>query len=336
MDARVELGMNDVLLWLKATAEPTRLRILALLQQSELTVSDLTAILGQSQPRVSRHLKLLADADIIERFPEGAWVYYRLIDTGPQVDLLSSVLNTIAKHDAQINSDRERLRRIRTTQAESANSYFDSVASTWDEIRSLHVSDAAIDQAMLELVGPREIDAHLDLGTGTGRLLDLFSPYSKRAVGIDASPKMLSVARTNIHEKGQPSVQVRQGDICALTLTPPSGTKGFDLVTIHHVLHFLSDPSEAIGEAARLMAPGGFLLIVDFAPHDLDYLREKHAHRRLGFADDQMAGWFEAKGLTMVKKKHLRTNKSFDGDEKDTSLVVSIWLATKPLHPDVK
>ena len=312
------LAIDTAITALKAAGEGTRLRILALLGQAELTVKDLTAILGQSQPRISRHLKLLVEARLIDRYPEGAWVFYRLTDQGPARRFAGDLLALIDAGDPVLARDREYLTAVKQEHAEAARRYFADHAGEWDTIRALHIAEAAVETAMVAAVGERRFESMLDLGTGTGRLLELFAPLYNSAVGIDASAAMLAVARANLDRAGVTAAQVRLGDIQHL----PFQRNSFDLVTVHQVLHFLNDPERAIAEAARVLRPGGRLLIVDFAPHDLEFLRERHAHRRLGFAPTAMRQWIEAAGLGLVAADDLPA-----GDDASGKLTVTLLLA---------
>ncbi len=310
------VSVEAVIAGLKAAGEATRVRILALLALGELTVKDLTAILGQSQPRISRHLKLLAEAGLIDRYPEGAWVFYRLAEAGAPRKLASDIFALMDADDPVLAQDRERLSTVKHEHAEAARRYFAENAADWDTIRALHVADTAVESAMLGALGDRPFDSLLDLGTGTGRMLEVLAPLYSRAVGIDASPAMLSVARANLDRAGITSAQVRHGDIQHL----PFGRNAFDVVTIHQVLHYLDEPERAIAEAARVLRPGGRLLIVDFAPHALEFLREEHAHRRLGFAQPALKAWVEGAGLALESARDLPADAS-------GKLTVTIWLA---------
>jgi ArsR family transcriptional regulator len=312
------LTAGAVVAALKAAGEATRLRVLALLGQGELTVKDLTAILGQSQPRISRHLKLMTAAGLIDRHPEGAWVFYRLTDDGPAGRLARDLLALTDSSDPVLATDRQRLAAVKREHAEAAQRYFAANAGEWDSIRALHVAEAAVEAAMVEALGPRVFDSLLDLGTGTGRLLELFAPLYRRAIGIDASNDMLAVARANLDRAGVGHAQVRLGDIHHL----PFAKNSFDVVTVHQVLHYLNDPERALAEAARVLRPGGRLLVVDFAPHDLEFLRERHAHRRLGFAHQAMRQWLEAPGLSLESVRDLPP-----AEHGGSKLTVTLWLA---------
>jgi ArsR family transcriptional regulator len=301
---------------LKSAGEPTRFRLLALLGAGDLTVTDLTDILGQSQPRISRHLKLLAEEALIERYQEGAWAYFRLRQDGEAAALIRTLLAAAADEDPVLLRDGERLRTVKRLRAEKAQAYFSRNASEWDELRRLHVSDKAVETALLRLIGSRPIDSLLDLGTGTGWILQLLAPLYRRAIGVDASRDMLSVARSNLDKSGVVKASVRHGDILNL----PLEGQDFDFVTIHQVLHFLDQPELAIAEAARVLRPGGRLLIVDFAPHTLEHLRDEHAHVRLGFSHQVMAEWLSKLGLDVDEVIDL-------GPGQQGSLTVTVWLA---------
>lgn len=318
MDTPVPLSVDTLIAALKAAGESTRLRVLALLAQAELNVKDLTAILAQSQPRISRHLKLLTEAGLVERHPEGAWAFYRLKEDGPAGRFARELYHLADIGDAVLARDRERLAQIKREQAEQAQRYFAANAADWDTIRALHVAEGDVERAMLAAIGDRRFENLLDLGTGTGRLLELFAPFYQRGVGVDSSTAMLAVARANLDRAGVSHAQVRLGDIYNLALPRDS----FDVVTIHQVLHYLEEPERAIGEAARVLAPGGRLLIVDFAPHGIEFLRERHAHRRLGFDHDAMAQWVGAADLRLDKVLDLPA-----GDEAADKLTVTLWLA---------
>jgi len=303
---------------LKAMAESSRLRILVLLSRGDLTVSDLTDILGQSQPRVSRHLKLLLDARLIARYQEGSWAYFCLSPEEAPRDLIDSLTARINVRDRQLERDLERLDDIRHRRLEQAQAYFAANAAEWNEMRSLHAPDAAVETALLEVIGDRPIQTMLDLGTGTGRMLELFAPLYRRGVGIDTSHEMLSIARSNLDKAGITHAQVRKGDVYA----PPVERDHFDLVTAHQMLHYLDNPALAIREAARLLRPAGRLAIIDFAPHDLEFLRDEHAHLRLGFSDQQMAEWFTECGLDLEETVQIEEQNGTG-----QKLVVKLWLA---------
>jgi ArsR family transcriptional regulator len=312
------LSVDMLINALRAAGESTRLRVLVLLAQAELTVKDLTAILAQSQPRISRHLKLLTEAGLVERYPEGAWVFYRLCDDGPAGQLAHDLCLLADAGDAVLSRDRERLEQVKREQAEQAERYFSANAADWDTIRALHVAEDDVERAMLAAVGKKPFQSFLDLGTGTGRLLELFAPLYRRAIGVDASTAMLAVARANLDRAGIGDAQVRLGDIYNLSLPRDA----FDVVAIHQVLHYLDEPERAIAEAARVLAPSGRLLIVDFAPHALEFLRERHAHRRLGFGHEPMAQWIGAANLDLDSVRDLPT-----GNVAAEKLTVTLWLA---------
>jgi len=302
---------------LTAAGEATRLRLLALLAEAELTVTELVTILGQSQPRVSRHLKLLAEAGLVERHREGSWVFFLISQSGPAAGFVRDVINRLAATDTQLVADRARLTEVREARAEQAARYFASHAANWDEVRAMHLPEERVEAAILDAVGPAPLNAVLDLGTGAGRMLEILAPKATRACGVDQSPQMLSVARARLERGGLRNAQLRQGDIYAL----PLELDVYDLVVMHQVLHYLDDPLRAIREAARALRPGGRLLIVDFAPHAEESLRLAHAHRRLGFAGDEVAGYLASAGLDVVLRRDLAPQPGECG-----TLTVSLWL----------
>jgi ubiquinone/menaquinone biosynthesis C-methylase UbiE/DNA-binding transcriptional ArsR family regulator len=309
--------LDGTLAALRALAEETRLRVLVLLAEGELSVSDLTEILSQSQPRISRHLKVLVESGLVERHREGAWAFFRLADRGA-ARLVAPLLASLDRNDRRLAEDLERLAAVREQRDRAAQAFFARLAPQWDSVRSLHISEEAVEAAILDVVAPRPDETLVDLGTGTGRVLQILTPKVARAVGLDASHAMLSVARANLERAGIGRVELRQGDIYA----PPFARGLFDIVIIHQVLHYLDDPSRAISQAARLVAPGGRLLVVDFAPHRLDFLREESGHRRLGFAADQVSGWLNDAGLV----PRLTRDLAPPSDDRD-GLTVSLWLA---------
>jgi ubiquinone/menaquinone biosynthesis C-methylase UbiE len=321
MTAPHSLALDPALAALNAAAEETRLRLLALLAQSELTVSEVVAILGQSQPRVSRHLKLLVEAGLVERRREGAWAFFRLAPGGPAGALARDLSNWLDPDDPILAEDLARLTEVRQARADNAARYFAAHAAEWDDIRSLHAPETLVEAAMIEAVGDKPVRTLLDLGVGAGRMMELFAPLAERAIGVDLSTAMLAVARGRMEETGLRNVQLRQGDIYAL----PIERNSVDLAVMHQVLHYLDDPARALREAARVLAPGGRLLVVDFAPHQEEALRDKHAHRRLGFSDAEIAGLLAQAGLETVLHRELAPDA-----REGAKLTVSLWLARDP------
>lgn len=312
---------RDLIGALKGAAEPTRLRILLLLSAGELNVKDLTQVLGQSQPRISRHLKLLAEAGLVERFQEGSWVYFRPSDRAPAAKFALDLLaGGVDGTDPVLCRDRERLGTLKREREAKAQAYFREHAADWARIRALHVSEEEVEARMRAVLGPGPFKLFLDLGTGTGRILELFADRYARGLGIDVSQSMLAYARGALDRAGLAHAQVRHGDIYDLGL----GDGVANAVVMHQVLHFLSDPARALSEAARVLAPDGRLLIVDFAPHDLEFLRDRHAHERLGFSHDLVGQWLAGAGLAAIDAIDLSADQG--GDQ---ALTVSMWLATR-------
>ncbi|GIK50494.1 MAG: ArsR family transcriptional regulator [Alphaproteobacteria bacterium] len=303
---------------LRAAGEQTRLRMLALLTEGELAVGELAQALGQSQPRVSRHLKLLTEAGLVERAPEGAWVFYRLPRAHTtERHFAEAALGMLDPNDPLLVRDAERLQEIRAAREAAAAEYFERNAADWERVRALHLPEADIDSAILAAAGEGPFELMVDVGVGQGRMIQLFSDRVRRAEGFDTSRQMLAIARASLDDL-KAKAAVRFGDAYA----PPIERGAADLVTIHQVLHFLADPGRAIGEAARLLKPGGRLVIVDFAPHALEFLREEHAHRRLGFADSEIADWCAAADIAQLKTTALAPQKS-------GALTVKIWVGDK-------
>ncbi len=312
------LRADDAVAALKAAAEPTRLRILLLLSAAELNVKDLTRILGQSQPRISRHLKLLFEAGLIERSREGSWVYFHLGASA----LARALVEHIDHGDSIVARDRDRAGSLKLEREKAAQAYFEVHAAEWDQIRSLYVEEAEVEGAMLLALDERRYDMFVDLGTGTGRILELFSGRYARGLGIDVNHAMLAYARSRLDRSLGGSAHVRHGDLYDLSLA--DGAAG--AVVMHQVLHFLSDPARAIREAARVLGPGGDLLIVDFAPHELEFLRERFAHDRLGFSRGTIEQWVREAGLEPVLARDMASPPQGRHDK----LTVSLWLARRP------
>ena len=300
---------------LQALADPTRLRILALLRRMELSVGELAQLLEQSQPRVSRHVRILADAGAVERRKEGSWVFLTIPEgrrTRPMFTLID--VWTDAGSEAVFEADASKLDRIRVERAEAASRYFTSHAEVWDQIRSLHVAESEVEQAIDRALGNQSLGRLVDIGTGTGRMIELFGREALQAIGIDRSSEMLRLARVKLEAAGIAS-SLRQGDMNAL----PLGDGSADTVIIHQVLHYAHSPAVVIAEAGRVLEHGGRLLVIDFAAHEREELRSTDAHIRLGFDDETMAGWFRAAGLTVDKIEHL------EGGE----LTVTLWRGVK-------
>jgi len=309
--------MEKLLSALRAAGEPTRLRILAILALGELTVSELTQVMLQSQPRISRHLKLLADAGLVVRYPEGSWVFYRLHEQADVSPILAEIIAGLPNDDHDLQRDRERLAEVRAERAARAQSYFAANAAHWDSLRAHHIPESAVEERMAELIGDAPMDLMVDLGTGTGRMLEIFGSGSQRAIGFDVSPDMLTIARAKLDDMGFENCQVRQGD-CA---NVPLEDNVADVVILHQVLHFLDDPQRAVNEAARIARPGGAILIADFGPHEMESLRDEHAHRRLGFSDEEMQTMLDTAGLRLMAGDMLAA--------KNTQLTIGMWQAEK-------
>jgi ubiquinone/menaquinone biosynthesis C-methylase UbiE len=316
--------MTPLLNIMRALADPTRMRITLLIRRLELSVSEVVQILGQSQPRVSRHIKILAEAGLAERRREGAWVFLR---PGPMLSsaAIEPLFSLPGTEDSRaVLRDLERLKEVRAARTQMAAAYFDAQAAEWDQIRSLHVAEAEVEAAMEAILDEAPIGRVLDIGTGTGRMIELFAGGADRFVALDNSVEMLRLARAKLaglSGTAPDSVNVQAhtdivlGDFNAL----PFADGSFDTILLHQVLHYAQHPESAIAEAARVLAPGGRLLIVDFAAHDLEELRSIHAHARLGFTDDSIGRAFTAAGLATARTDTLAGGK----------LAVKIWLGER-------
>ena len=313
--------LSDALTSLAAIGEETRLRVYALLSEAELAVNELVAILGQSQPRVSRHLKLLLEAGLVERHREGAWAFFHALEKGPAAALARGILAQLAEDDPVLAGDRARLAEVRAARAAQAQKYFAEHAPSWNETRRLHAPEAEVEAAIFAaaLERPARWGRLLDVGCGAGRMLELLAPRAETAIGVDLSPAMLGVARAQLEKAGLRNVQWRQGDIYAL----PVEADTVDFAILHQVLHYLDNPARALREAARALAPGGRLLVVDFAPHRCEILREKHEHRRLGFPAEEIAEYLRLAGLEPLLHRDIAPG----GDDAEEKLTVSLWLA---------
>jgi ubiquinone/menaquinone biosynthesis C-methylase UbiE len=299
-------------------ADPTRLRILMLLRAMELSVGEIAHVLGQSQPRVSRHVRILTEAGLAERHKEGSWVFLSLGQKA-RVEPLFQLLDRWSELDGEqgsVESDAARLAAVRADRAAAAERYFEQHAGDWDALRSLHVAESQVEAAIGRALDDGEIGRLVDIGTGTGRMIELFGPTAERSLGIDRSPEMLRLARVKLADAGLQTTELRQGDMYSLPL--PSGSA--ETVIIHQVLHYAQNPAAAVSEAARLLTPGGRLLIVDFALHEREELRTRDAHVRLGFADETVLKYLEEAGLQGRVVEHL------EGGE----LTVTIWLGEQP------
>jgi ArsR family transcriptional regulator len=309
-------GLDGAVSTLRALAEPTRLRLALLLSRGELTVTEISQLVGQSQPRTSRHLRLLLDASILERSPEGTRVFYRLRERGEGAELVRRLAERVSAEDPLIAADTAALERLRERRAQAAASYLRDHAGEAEALRPLAVAEADVERALLELIGASEpIERLLDIGTGTGRILELLAPVSERSVGLDVSRDMVALARAKLGAARLSHASVRQGDLHR----PPFEAASFDVAVMHHVLHLLDDPAAAVADAARLLRPGGRLLVADYAPHQLEFLREQHGHRHLGVDEHELASWARQAALAVEAERTLEPGA---GEQ----LAVHVWL----------
>lgn len=307
----------------KALADPTRLRIARLLSTMELAVGELAQVLGQSQPRVSRHVGILCDAGLAERRREGSWVFLRFgVGSRDDAPVLAAIDRTLATAErenadfaAQCEDDRRKLAAIRGARARAAEDYFARHAGEWDELRALHSPDATVERKLADLLSDAPLGEVLDIGTGTGRMAELFAGQAERVVALDSNLEMLRIARAKLQHLPAARTELVHGDFADL----PFAAERFDTVLLHQVLHYAQDPAVPLAEAARVIRAAGRIAIVDFAAHDREELRERHQHARLGFTDEQMSQLLERAGFSP------RDALALEGGE----LVVKIWLATR-------
>lgn len=284
--------MDRLLTALSAAAEPTRLRLLALAMRGPFCVSEFTTILGQSQPRLSRHLKLLCEAGLLERSREGAQAWFTL-PAGAAGTFGRAILAELPDDDPLLEADRRKVARVLAERARIASESFTRQGADWDEMRALGLPAAQVSDALLSLLPEASLGRLIDIGTGTGGALALFAPRIAEGLGIDASQAMLALARTRLSREGLGHCAVRRADMYRLPL--PDG--GFDVAILQMVLHYAEDPAEVLVEATRVLTPGGRLIVVDLAPHRRKEAAERLAHRWHGFSDEEMASFLTAAGL---------------------------------------
>jgi len=301
----------------RALGDPTRLRIFHLLRAMELAVGEIAQVVGQSQPRVSRHVRILVEAGLVERRKEGNWVFLRIGGDGASASLLEMFDRIVPSENELLwqRADLARLAAVRNDRSSAAEDYFAQHAEEWDAIRSLHLPETDVEAAMHMLLGGASLGRLLDIGTGTGRMIQLFGPQAERVTAVDRSPDMLRLARAKLPEDGSGKYTVLMGDFMALPLDAHS----VDTVILHQVLHYAQAPEAAIAEAARVLDAGGRLMVADFAPHQREELRSRDQHARLGFSDEQISQWFAASGLELDRVETL------PGGE----LTVKLWLGCR-------
>lgn len=307
--------MNQDALLFQALADPVRIRILYLLREMELSVGELAQTLAQGQPKISKQLKVLIDCGLVGRRKEGNWVFLRL-GSPDLVDPVFVLLDRWAQvhgRNPWLAADAARLSAINAERSAEAAAYFAAHAAEWDRLRSLHVATAEVDDAILRAIGDHHLGNLVDIGTGTGTMVELLADHADFIIGIDRSPEMLRFGRAKLLAAGITNAELRQGDMNALDVPAASA----DTVVLHQVLHYAHRPAAVIAEAARILKPSGKLVVIDVAPHDREELRREHAHTRLGFEDGEVLGFMRAAHLKGKVVEHLA----------DGALTVTIWTA---------
>jgi ArsR family transcriptional regulator len=312
--------MDRLLHALSAAADPTRLRLLALGARGAFCVNDFCDILGQSQPRLSRHLRLLCEAGFFERMREGANAWFELAQ-GMQGALARDILRRLPENDPLLAADRRGAARVLAERARAASEKFRERGADWDEMRALDLPAEAVEAQVLSLLREGPLGHALDIGTGTGRLLEILAPRIASGLGVDASRAMLALARVRLASPDFAHCSVRLADMYALPLPDAA----FDLVFLQMVLHYAEDPAASVAEARRVLAPGGRLIVVDLAPHDRPALLAPMAHLHPGFSDASMHALFNGVGLAAEDSVAV---PSVAG--RPNALSVRIWQALAP------
>lgn len=305
--------MERLLASLRAAAEPTRLRLLALAGRGAFCVSEFTEILGQSQPRLSRHLKLLCDCGLLDRVREGANVWFTL-PHGPPGVLARDLVARLPDDDPTLEADRRQAARVLAERARVASESFRRQGADWDEMRALDLPAAAVEAALMPLVPEQDAGRLLDIGTGTGRVLELLAPRVTQGVGVDASKSMLALARARLARPGLSHCSVRLADMYRLPLTEAS----FDIAVLQMVLHYAEDPPGVLAEVARVLRPGGRLIVIDLAPHSRNELLTRFAHHWPGFSDEAMRDLLEGAGMQQGEPLTI-----------EGPLAIRLWPATR-------
>ncbi len=271
----------------KTLSDPTRVRILALVEREELAVQELMEVLGMAQSRVSRHLAILREAGLLADRRDGTYVFYRFAPPaeGPWRDTWELVRRT-RRDDPTAERDAAALTRVMDARAARTRRFFDSVGPEWDALRKIFNDDALRARAVARLVDPELRVA--DIGTGTGVLALELGRLGLRVVAIDNSTRMLDAARAKLEREDVSGVELRLGEASALPLADGE----VDAALAHMVLHYLPSPGEAIREMARAVAPGGTVVVVDFVRHTHEWMRQELGVSWLGFAGEEVEGWF--------------------------------------------
>ena len=283
----------------KTLADSTRVRILALLEREELAVQELMDVLRMAQSRVSRHLGILREAGLLRDRREGTYVFYRFTPPrdGAWRDAWELARRELAG-DPAAERDAAALVRVVEARASRIRTFFDSVGPEWDALRKVFNDDALRARAIAHLAPPDWTVC--DVGTGTGILAREVAQLGLRVIAVDHSLRMLEAARERLASDAITSVELRRGEAHAL----PLGDAEVDAALAHMVLHYVPQPAEALREMARVVKPGGVVVVVDFVRHEAEWMRDELGVLWLGFPADEIVGWLRDAGLTGVRVEH--------------------------------
>ena len=297
---------RDLLARLEALGDENRLRILTLLERSELTVSELVSVVQLPQSTVSRHLKVLAEDGWVLGRQDGTTRHYRMAtELADDAVELWRVARGSLESAAWIADDAERAESVLTARRERALAFFSESAANWDSLRDEMFGHDARLAVLFGLLDPRWVVG--DLGTGTGTLTEMVAPFVRRVIAVDRSPEMLAAAGVRLAERG--NVDIREGELEAL----PIEDGELDLAVLMLVLHFAVEPGMVLAEAARTLKPGGRLVVLDMRAHGHVEYRETMGHLWPGFTEEAMREWVEAVGLETYRHVRLAPDPNASG-----------------------
>ena len=287
--------MSSTLKSLRALSDPTRLRIIALLEKDELSVNELQEITRMGQSRISTHLGLLLDSGLVESRREGKRTFYKLAPTpnGTTGEFIQLAIRG-AKELPEQGGDQVNLKRILNRRREQAQVYFNQIAGRFDRVYGPGRSWQAFGQLLLRVLPPLVV---ADLGSGEGLLSELLARRCKKVIAVDNSEKIVAFGAAKAKKNGLRNLEFRLGDL----QNPPVEPDSVDLVVLSQALHHAEKPSEAIAAARRILKPGGQLMVLDLLKHKFEQAHELYGDRWLGFAESDLHQWFEQAGLKKIE-----------------------------------